>query len=475
MNGKDIFLGLKYVGDDLVEEAEYGRFSMNIDNHGKTKIRRPFFLAALIALLLLLVGCAIVCATAIFESQTEMISALYGENTGFDSASPTEAYEQRNDYVAEWTVPGYEKLPIEETVAQELENWISPVGQCITADGYKLTVDSYLYDSITQCGLITMLLEHDHPISEEELLVGYNGEISGISGNYLFFNQYGRAYLIPAKTNDTQLAFTYYFRMDRTSGDSLIVSFPNFEEQAKFDELMALREEQIPKIRQRLKEEMTIEEAAQKCQEVLGFSGYTGEYDDYYFLAGYEFDTAHAEDQMSQEQIDRNKIEQELREDLTPEEAVAQLTELWGQELLDEMMSANEQSDLSEIAYSILAQRTYDRTYTENKIIVSFPDSMELPNKTFGDGDVLVNTLCVRVNSSKFTESDRSEDKIVFHMTDGTDFVVTDSLTQNVLFTRSIEHGQTLYMLNSAINIDKIQSVGVSGSLTSTILEADSQ
>ena len=66
MNGKDIFLGLKYVGDDLVEEAEYGRFSMNIDNHGKTKIRRPFFLAALIALLLLLVGCAIVCATAIF-------------------------------------------------------------------------------------------------------------------------------------------------------------------------------------------------------------------------------------------------------------------------------------------------------------------------------------------------------------------------------------------------------------------------
>lgn len=149
--------------------------------------------------------------------------------------------------------------------------------------------------------------------------MGYNGEISGISGNYLFFNQYGRAYLIPAKTNDTQLAFTYYFRMDRTSGDSLIVSFPNFEEQAKFDELMALREEQIPKIRQRLKEEMTIEEAAQKCQEVLGFSGYTGEYDDYYFLAGYEFDTAHAVDQMSQEQIDRNKIEQELREDLTPE------------------------------------------------------------------------------------------------------------------------------------------------------------
>ena len=26
MNGKDIFLGLKYVGDDLIEKAEYGQF-----------------------------------------------------------------------------------------------------------------------------------------------------------------------------------------------------------------------------------------------------------------------------------------------------------------------------------------------------------------------------------------------------------------------------------------------------------------
>ena len=26
MNGKDIFLGLKYVGEDLIEKAEYGEF-----------------------------------------------------------------------------------------------------------------------------------------------------------------------------------------------------------------------------------------------------------------------------------------------------------------------------------------------------------------------------------------------------------------------------------------------------------------
>ena len=57
MNGKDILLGLKYIGDDLVEKAEYGQFPAA----GKRRnIRRPFLVAALIALMLLLVGCAVV-------------------------------------------------------------------------------------------------------------------------------------------------------------------------------------------------------------------------------------------------------------------------------------------------------------------------------------------------------------------------------------------------------------------------------
>lgn len=56
MNGKDIFLGLKYVDDDLIEEAEFGTFPANRES----VFRRPFLLAAMIALMLLLVGCAVV-------------------------------------------------------------------------------------------------------------------------------------------------------------------------------------------------------------------------------------------------------------------------------------------------------------------------------------------------------------------------------------------------------------------------------
>lgn len=60
MNGKDIFLGLKYVGDDLIEKAEYGQFSA-AETKRRT-IRRPLLIAAIIALTAVLVGCAVVYA-----------------------------------------------------------------------------------------------------------------------------------------------------------------------------------------------------------------------------------------------------------------------------------------------------------------------------------------------------------------------------------------------------------------------------
>ena len=65
MNGKDIFLGLKYVGDDLIEKAEYGKYPTKAEKTEKKEntrklIRRPVLIAAVIAMLLMLVGCAVV-------------------------------------------------------------------------------------------------------------------------------------------------------------------------------------------------------------------------------------------------------------------------------------------------------------------------------------------------------------------------------------------------------------------------------
>ena len=63
MNGKDIFLGLQYIGDDLIQEAEVAALSPAVRSAPKRKkTRYPLLIAALIALTLLLVGCAIVYA-----------------------------------------------------------------------------------------------------------------------------------------------------------------------------------------------------------------------------------------------------------------------------------------------------------------------------------------------------------------------------------------------------------------------------
>jgi len=56
MNGKDIFLGMKYIDEDLIQEAEFGTFSAK----KVLSFRRSLLAAALIALTLLLVGCAVV-------------------------------------------------------------------------------------------------------------------------------------------------------------------------------------------------------------------------------------------------------------------------------------------------------------------------------------------------------------------------------------------------------------------------------
>lgn len=436
--------------------------------------KRTLLIAAAISLLLLLAGCAIVYAAIIYGSPAEMIAGLYGEHSGFRKALPAEGTDPDKPG-SSWMVPGYEKQPIEETVAQELEKWVSPVGQSIASDGYRLTVDAFLYDSATQSGLMTMLLEHQNPLTEEELGVDYNGRICRLHGNLLNFNQYGWPYLIPEKTTDTQLAFTFYFQLDQRRGDSLIVSFADFAENERIQNLKALRSEQIPVIRERLMQELTVEEAAARCMQELGFSGYTGEYDDYYYLAANEFDAAHAAENTTESGDELTQILERIKAELSPEEAIGQVKAQWGEALFEETFRGREQTEIAESAYAILAERSYERTHTENKVYVSLPETLMLPNRSFGNGDVLVNSLCIRVNSDKFAGAGGSPDTVILHYRDGSSFVVRNGETDNTLFGKGTENGNVLYMLNSAVNIDNIHSVEIVGVRAGSDMTADNE
>lgn len=63
MNGKEIFFGLTDVGDDLIEKAEHGQFSSDAKFNGETnrikRTRKPLLIAAIVALMVLLMGCAV--------------------------------------------------------------------------------------------------------------------------------------------------------------------------------------------------------------------------------------------------------------------------------------------------------------------------------------------------------------------------------------------------------------------------------
>ena len=286
------------------------------------------------------------------------------------------------------------------------------------------------------------------------------------------FNQYGWPYLIPEKTTENLLAFTFYFRADLRSGTNLLVSFPDFDSQDRYEEYEKNRPGEIAAIRQRLKQELTPEEVAQKLQELQYPRGYSEEYDDYYFLAAYEYDQAHLDSLTTPEDLERQSIEQQLRQKLSPEEAEAKLRVLWGDELVAETF-ADRMEQVPDAAYNVLASRAYEQNHTDEMICVSLPDSGSLPYRTFGQGSVYVNSLAVRIQTSRYAEPGSDIHTLIFHMTDGTSFVVVDRLTDNTLFKRGIEHGDSLYMLNSAVNIDKIQSIEVAGNTEAYTLEAD--
>ena len=475
MNGKDLMTGLSFIDQTLIEESQReGLFREAAPRSPRKSLRRPLLLAAAVLLAAALVGCAVVWASVLFGSPKEMIAGLYGENTGFTSAAPRDDYDPEKPDSQGWTVPGFEKQPVEETVAQELQKWVSPVGQSIETDGLKLTVDAYIYDSATQCGLITMLLEHDTPFSDDQLGLGRDGCLGGIHGTLLNFNQYGWPYLIPEKTTENLLAFTFYFRADLRSGTNLLVSFPDFDSQDRYEEYEKNRPGEIAATRQRLKQELTPEEVAQKLQELQYPRGYNEEYDDYYFLAAYEYDQAHLDSLTTPEDLERQSMEQQLRQELTPEEAEAKLRALWGDELVEETF-ADRSEEVPDFAYSELADRKYEQNHLDEMICVSLPNSGTLPSRTFGQGRICANSICLRIREKDVTASGDSIRALTLHMVDGTDFTVLNATTDNTYFKVMPDEEYVYYMLNSAINIDKIQSIEVAGDTETYTLEADQE
>lgn len=118
MNGKDIFFGMQYVESQYIQEAEFGEFSAVREAPRHRGLRRPFLIAAIIALMLLLAGCAAVVmglqrltirdTASVDPSQTVIGSEAANliSLQGFTGSTPYKAFKEWQEFLAAYDPDG---------------------------------------------------------------------------------------------------------------------------------------------------------------------------------------------------------------------------------------------------------------------------------------------------------------------------------------------------------------------------------
>ncbi len=271
MTREDLFLA---IGE--VEESRLARMELLVQDSseskreetpmkkrkvGLTRILRNILIAAIIVSMLGITAYA-VGAYLIFDGPEAMLTAIFGDNTGFDHKGVThlENPGKPEDPIEN---PAYDRVPADSAVIQEdIAPNVSPVGQSIQYNGYTLTVDAFLYDNTTQCGLVTYTLEHETNLPEYGLQP--NGEVWFIgAAEPASFSQYGRSYIIQEKCAENKLAATYYFKYSEERKEEFSVELydaPSYEE----------RMEWMTELLEQVMAEHTPEEAIAKAKELLG-------------------------------------------------------------------------------------------------------------------------------------------------------------------------------------------------------------
>ena len=391
-----------------------------------TRLIRNFFVAAVIVSMLAVTAYA-VAGFLIFDSPEQMVSAIFGDETGFDHSEGSIQPDPWGGPEGIIVEPTFDRVEADEAVvAEDVAPYVDPVGQSIQFDGYTLTVDAFAYDSGTQCGFVTYLLENPNGVS------GYNLQSNGKiiydgQPDIVDVNVYGYPFIIQEKTTPTCLAATYYFQMEHNWGENLELSF-NAEEPV-------LEPEETTKL---LKE-----------------------------------------------------LEAEFRKNLTPEQAVAQAMERIGKATFEENtrflpggMEMDMETYRQDYAYTVLTHQQFQQQYqtSENRLVIELPENDPMPAVHAGEGSITVTPISIQIDVTDLDflheVSDGqvwihgdNVDTVVIRYMDGTEYVVEDGYTLNYTFsligsaTRGEEDNYNMRtnMFNRIIDVDKIDAVIING------------
>ena len=160
--------------------------------------------------------CGIVTAAAAvgflrYENPAAMIHALFGENVS--SGNGIVEYDEDGRLMT--NLPAWERVPVDETLAQELiAPYIFAVGESAVCGDYTLNVEALLYDAATRAGMLYYTVENSNGVSGYE--VSPNGELWWPAEAPVFTSvQYSsRDYLDTAMSSETKLYICTYFIVD---------------------------------------------------------------------------------------------------------------------------------------------------------------------------------------------------------------------------------------------------------------------
>lgn len=343
----------------------------------------------------------------IFGSPQEMLTSVFGDNTGFDhSDGDIRPYEDGINVIIE---PTYDRVPAdEEVVAQEAAPLVNPVGQSISWEGHTLTVDANLYDSVTKCGLLTYTLENPEGV---DYSLQSTGEVWFPGGEIVSFGQYGYSYIIQDKSTDTKLTATFYYQLRNEADTDLEISFQQWAA-ISLEEYKQLLADTKAQLKQEVSEEEVIEYVKQRMGE----------------------DYAKLEAELSRESI----IEQGY------------------DGLVYEKLGVLEEDN---------------QFVCPDKITIPAVSSGEMTNITLGDGAVTLSPIAITVKVEEienFPNSSIDLTKIVFK--DGTEYVVKDGYTLNHVFAvADSKTEETTFMFNRIIDVEEVVSVIVDGDIELTV------
>ena len=268
MRSEDLFLAISSVEDSRLARSEktVSSSKQKEDKTMKTspgRILRNLLIAAVLVSLLAVTAYAVT-GFLIFDSPEEMVTAIFGDETGFDHSDGGEKFYLDSGLAV--IEPTFDRVPADATVvAEDIAPHVDAVGQSIRWNGFTLTVDAFMYDSTTKCGFVTYLLENPNGVSGYKLQP--NGEIwyDG-APDPVQVNQYGYPHIIQEKTTDTCLAVTYYFKWNPKRGDDLEISLQSKVRYTP-DAFEALIAEDVEELKQKMTPEEVIETIRQQMDD----------------------------------------------------------------------------------------------------------------------------------------------------------------------------------------------------------------